>query len=99
MAIVSADLDAVFIVDEKPEDALQLALGQNSMAIGSGDAKGRALSLIKAGTALAMLGKYDDAIGQVQEAQGLCGELKYEEGSAAALNSMACVYVKQGFFD
>merc|ERR1712203_1109822 len=84
---------------EDPGAALQAAMGQISMAIGSGDAKGRAMGLIKAGAALALLGKYDDAVGQVQEAQGLCGELKFEEGSASALNAMATVYLKQGFFD
>jgi tetratricopeptide (TPR) repeat protein len=99
MAMQIADLDQCFIIDEDPGSALQTAMGQISTAIGSGDAKGRALGLIKAGAALALMGKFDDAVGQVQEAQGLCGELKFEEGLASAFNAMAMVYLKQGFFD
>merc|ERR1719188_279534 len=99
MEMAVMDLDQVFVIDDSPEEMLQLAMGQNQMAIGSGDAKGRALSLIKAGIALALIRKFDEAFAQVQEAQGLCGELKFEEGSAAAYNAIGRIYMLQGFYD
>merc|ERR1712187_394155 len=46
---------------------------------------------------LALKGKYDDAVAMIQEALGLCGELNYDEGMAAATNAMTVVYAQQGF--
>merc|ERR1712187_634580 len=40
-----------------------------------------------------------EGTGAIQEAQGLCGELKFEEGIACCTNAMTTVYTVQGFIE
>jgi tetratricopeptide (TPR) repeat protein len=90
--------DAVFVMGDA-QDALSMAMSKQSVAAGSGDAKSRAMGLITAGEALAYLKKYEDATASIQEAQGLCGELKYDEGTACCTNAMTTVFLVQGFIE
>lgn len=96
MASMAFELDQVFVLSQDPNAALDAANRKQEDARAAGDERGRALGLIKAGDATVQLGRIDEAQYYAQEAMGICGEMKYEEGRAAAMNVMAKVLMKKG---
>eukprot|EP00408_Alexandrium_pacificum_P005881 CAMPEP_0171210140 /NCGR_PEP_ID=MMETSP0790-20130122/28954_1 /TAXON_ID=2925 /ORGANISM="Alexandrium catenella, Strain OF101" /LENGTH=85 /DNA_ID=CAMNT_0011675765 /DNA_START=62 /DNA_END=316 /DNA_ORIENTATION=- len=85
---MAMELDQVFVIDETPEEAVGAAYAKMDAARATGDERGRALCLIKAGEALAMMGDVNGAWGSAAEAMSLCSDMKFEEGRAAATNVM-----------
>jgi len=93
---MSLELDQVFVIDESAEEAFGTAHQKMEVARAAGDERGRALALIKAGDALVTMDKPDDAWGYIGEASHMCGEMKFEEGRAAAMNVMTKIHAKKG---
>lgn len=90
------ELDQVFVVYEDPATAEQAGHQKQEAARAAGDERGRALGLIKVADAQIQMGRTDEASYYAQEALGVCGEIKFEEGKAAAMNVMTKVLTKKG---
>lgn len=93
---MSFTVETVFVIDETPEEALGSAEQKREISMGSGDEKGRALGLIKAAEALALMGRVDEGQSYASEAMAICSEMKFEEGKAASLNALTAVLVTKG---
>jgi len=93
---MAMELDAVFVIEETYDEALGTAHQKMDHARSSGDERGRALSLIKAGDALVQMGRGDEAMAYVSEAMTVCVDMKFEEGRAAAMNVISKVHVAKG---
>mmetsp|Transcript_44649 Transcript_44649/g.124162 ORF Transcript_44649/g.124162 Transcript_44649/m.124162 type:complete len:380 (-) Transcript_44649:111-1250(-) len=93
---MSFGLDQVFILGESPAEALGIAEQKREASMATGDERGRVLGLVKAAEAFALMGRTDEAQGYSSEALGVCGEMKFEEGRAAAMNSMTKALVAKG---
>lgn len=93
------DVEEVFILCEKPEDALQIAMDTQAASNRSGDKKQRALGLIKAADAHAQIGRTQDATAEVAEANTLCKDLKLDEATAALMNVQTRINLNEGEFD
>lgn len=73
-----------------------MAEQKREASIATGDERGRVLGLVKAAEALSLLGRSEEAQGYASEALGICGEMKFEEGRAAAANAMTRALVARG---
>eukprot|EP00420_Gonyaulax_spinifera_P036754 CAMPEP_0197883330 /NCGR_PEP_ID=MMETSP1439-20131203/10185_1 /TAXON_ID=66791 /ORGANISM="Gonyaulax spinifera, Strain CCMP409" /LENGTH=379 /DNA_ID=CAMNT_0043503047 /DNA_START=101 /DNA_END=1240 /DNA_ORIENTATION=+ len=93
---MAMELDQVFVISEDPNEAYNVGQQKQESARASGDERGRALGLIKVADAAVQSGRTDEAQYFAQEALGICGEMRFEEGKAAAMNVMAKVLTKKG---
>eukprot|EP00418_Pyrodinium_bahamense_P051124 CAMPEP_0179183036 /NCGR_PEP_ID=MMETSP0796-20121207/90700_1 /TAXON_ID=73915 /ORGANISM="Pyrodinium bahamense, Strain pbaha01" /LENGTH=125 /DNA_ID=CAMNT_0020886889 /DNA_START=96 /DNA_END=469 /DNA_ORIENTATION=+ len=93
---MAMELEQVFVLDESADGALGTAHQKMDLARASGDERARALCLIKAADALVQMDRPDEAMGYVSEGMGLCSEMKFEEGRAAAMIVMSKVHAKKG---
>lgn len=96
MSSMASELDQAFVIYENPSDAYNAGYQKSESARGSGDDRGRAIGLVKSADGAVQMGRTDEAQYLAQEAMGIFGEMRLEEGRAAALNVMAKVYTKKG---
>jgi len=85
-------LDGVFCFGAEEDLSFQRA----QAAKGSDDKRVQVLGLVKAADAHTQAGRLQEAAKEVEAAQALVQELRFEEGRALAMTMVAKIYAKQG---